>query len=108
MSTGHDMETSELAEAFDQEWSSALSEAELRDDEDAAELAATAQAIVAAYQAEGARSVKPRAVEQNVQGEIAGVTVRGIVDLLDVDGCVLDFKKSSKRQTEFRQNTASN
>ena len=40
---------------------------------------------------------KPHAVEQTVQGKIAGVAVRGIVDLLDVDGCVFDFKTSSKR-----------
>jgi hypothetical protein len=26
------------------------------------------------------------------QGEIAGVKVLGIVDLLDFDGCVFDFK----------------
>jgi hypothetical protein len=71
MSTGRDMETGELAEALNTEWSLALSEAELRDDEDAAELATTAQAIVATYMAEAAPSVKPRAVEQAVQGEIA-------------------------------------
>jgi CRISPR/Cas system-associated exonuclease Cas4 (RecB family) len=46
---------------------------------------------------EAAPPVKPHAVEQAVQGEIAGVTVRGIVDLLDVDGCVFDFKTASKR-----------
>lgn len=32
-----------------------------------------------------------------MQGEIALVKVRGIVDLLDVDDCVFDFKTSSKR-----------
>jgi hypothetical protein len=98
VSTGRDMQTGELAETFDAEWSTASSEAELRDDEDAVELASMGKAIVTAYLAEAAPSVKPRAVEQTVQGEIAGVTVRGIVDLLDVDGCVLDFKTSSKRQ----------
>jgi CRISPR/Cas system-associated exonuclease Cas4 (RecB family) len=97
MITGRDMQTGELAEAFDAEWSDALSEAELRDDEDPAELANTGKTIVAAYLAEAAPSVKPRAVEQTVQGEIAGVAVRGIVDLLDITGCVFDFKTSSKR-----------
>ena len=97
MSTGRDMETGELAEAFAAEWSAVLPEAELRDDEYAAELASTGKAIVEAYVVQAAPSVKPRAVEQTVQGEIAGVTVRGIVDLLDVDGCAFDFKTSSKR-----------
>ena len=40
---------------------------------------------------------QPRTIEQAVQGEIAGVKVRGIVDLLDVDGRVFDFKTASKR-----------
>jgi hypothetical protein len=35
--------------------------------------------------------VKPHAAEQIEQGGIAGVTVRGIGDLLDVDGCVFDL-----------------
>lgn len=46
---------------------------------------------------EAAPSVQPRAVEQPVEGEIAGVKVRGIVDVLDVTGCVLDLKTASKR-----------
>jgi hypothetical protein len=41
--------------------------------------------------------LQPHAVEQTVQGEIAGVNVRGIVDLLDTDGRVLDLKTASKR-----------
>jgi hypothetical protein len=36
--------------------------------------------------AEGAPSIQPAAVELEVGGEIAGVKVRGFIDLLDVDG----------------------
>ena len=97
MSTGSDMESDALAEAFNAEWSDALSEAELRDDEDPADLASTGKAIVEVYVAQAAPPVKPGAVEQTVQGEVAGVAVRGIVDLIDVDGCVFYFKTSSKR-----------
>jgi RecB family exonuclease len=97
MSTGRDMENGELSETFAEEWSLAMADAALRDDEDATELAITGETLVRVYVTEAARSVKPKAVEQTVQGEIAGVRVRGIVDLLDVDGCVFDFKTSSKR-----------
>jgi len=97
MSTGRDMENGELSEAFTHEWSLAIADAALRDDEDATELALTGKILVDAYLSKVARSVKPKAIEQTVQGEIAGVRVRGIVDLLDVDGCVFDFKTSSKR-----------
>ena len=70
----------------------------LRDDEDTTELALNGKILVEAYYlAEATRSVNPLAIEQTVQGEIAGVKVHGIVDLLDVDGWVFDFKMSSKR-----------
>lgn len=46
---------------------------------------------------EAAGSLQPHVVEQTVQGEIAGVKVRGVVDLLDTDGRVFDFKTASKR-----------
>jgi hypothetical protein len=73
------------------------SDAELREEEDAGDLASTGDALVTAYISEAARSIQPRAVEQAVTGEIAGVKVRGIIDVLDVNGCVLDFKTASKR-----------
>ena len=97
ISTGRDMENGELSEAFAEVWSLAIAEAALRVDEDSTELATTGRILVEAYLSEAARSVKPKAIEQTVQSEIAGVKVRGIVDLLDVDGCVFDFKTSSKR-----------
>ena len=97
LSTGRDMDAKELREVFAAEWSTAISEADLRDDEGADELAATGQILVATYVTEAAGPLKPNAVEQTVQGEIAGVKVRGIVDLLDADGRVVDFKTASKR-----------
>ena len=75
----------------------ATADAALRDDEDADELAATGQILVAAYVIEAAGPLQPSAVEQTVQGEIAAVKVRGIVDLLDTDGRIVDFKTASKR-----------
>jgi hypothetical protein len=49
----------------------------------------------------------PHAVEQTVQGEIAGVKVRGVVDLLDTDGCVqnpnmVNVIASEHRITEYQ------
>ena len=41
MSTGCDMENGELSQAFAEEWSLAIAEVALRDDEDATELATT-------------------------------------------------------------------
>lgn len=97
LSTGRDINTLELREVFAEEWALAVSDAALRDDEDAGELAATGQVLAATYVTEAAGPLHPHAVEQTVQGEIAGVKVRGIVDLLDTDGRVVDFKTASKR-----------
>jgi CRISPR/Cas system-associated exonuclease Cas4 (RecB family) len=97
LSTGRDIVTQELREVFAQEWALTIADAALRDDEDVDELGATGRVLVAAYLAKAAAPLQPQAVEQTVQGEIAGVKVRGIVDLLDTDGRVVDFKTASKR-----------
>jgi putative RecB family exonuclease len=97
LTIGRDMEPAEVHEVFEQEWVLASDEAELRDDEDATELATTGEALVYTYLSEAATTVQPRAVEQPVSGRIAGVKVRGILDLLDTTGCVVDFKTASKR-----------
>jgi len=97
MASGNDMEPAEVREIFAQEWKLASVDVELREDEDASELAETGEALATAYISEAARSVQPRAVEQPVAGEIAGINVRGIVDVIDVNGCVVDFKTASKR-----------
>ena len=97
LTSGRDMDAAEVHEMFEQEWILASDEVELRYDEDAAELAATGEALVTAYISKAAGSIEPRAVEQAVDGEIAGVKVRGIVDVLDRNGRVLDFKTASKR-----------
>jgi hypothetical protein len=91
------MEPAEVQEVFEQEWVLASDDAELRDDEDATELASTGEALVNTYIKEAAASVQPSAVEKLVSGQIAGVNVRGIVDVLDTTGCVIDFKTAAKR-----------
>ena len=53
--------------------------------------------LVAKYMDEVAPTVEPAAVELDVQGEIAGVAVRGRVDVLDVEGRLIDFKTASRR-----------
>ncbi len=91
------MDVAEVRDVFAQAWASASADAELREDEAASELAATGEALVTTYIGNAAPSIEPLAVELPVEGEIAGVKVRGIVDVVDEDGCVLDFKTASKR-----------
>ena len=81
------------------------------DDEDAAQLA-TRDKCLLCVPGRGGTVGETACSSANRQGEIAGVRVRSIVDLLDVDGCVINFKKSSKRpnrsgRTESRRSIAS-
>lgn len=97
MSSRRDLAVAEVREVFAEAWASNSAEAELREDEDPSELAATGEALVTTYITNAARLIEPQAVELPVNGEIAGVQVRGIVDVLDVSGRVIDFKTASKR-----------
>lgn len=100
------MENGELSEVFAEEWALALSEAVLRDDEDVTDLALTGRILVEAYLSEAARSVKPKAIEQTVQAEIAGVKVResSICSTLTV-ACLISRRRRNG-QMGSRRNTA--
>jgi CRISPR/Cas system-associated exonuclease Cas4 (RecB family) len=49
------------------------------------------------YIREVGEEIEPAEVEQPISGTIAGVKVRGIVDLIDVNGDVIDLKVSSRK-----------
>ena len=96
-STHRDAPMDEMRARFDEEFVLAMADAELRDDEDAAELADMGNAMLAVYMTEAAPSIQPGAVEKEVDGEIAGVKVRGFIDLLDTAGRIIDCKTAARR-----------
>ena len=53
--------------------------------------------LVRKYMADAAPLILPQAVELPVEGVIAGVRVHGIVDLLDMEGRIIDFKTAARR-----------
>lgn len=97
ISTSCDMPFDELRVLLGNQFTMAVAIAELRDDEDAAELAAVGEAMLSVYMKEAAPSIRPAAVELEVEGEIAGVKVRGFVDVLDAEGRIIDCKTASRR-----------
>jgi putative RecB family exonuclease len=97
MSSRRDLQVAEIRDVFARAWASTSADAELREDEDSSELADIGEALVTAYLSNAAASIEPQAVELPVDGEIAGVKVRGIVDVVDTNGRVLDFKTAAKR-----------
>gem|GEM_PF-1883659 len=80
MSTGCDMENGELTAVFGEEWSLAISEAVLHDDEDATELALTGKMLVSAYLTPPARSGSP-ALSHSALDELASGESEGVVRL---------------------------
>ena len=100
ISTHRDAPMDEMRARFYEEFALALSEAELRDDEAAAELADMGNAMLAVYMTEAAVSIQPAAVEMEVDGEIAGVKVRGFIDLLDTAGRIIDCKTAARRPAD--------
>jgi len=82
-------------------WAVLSEEMEFRDDEDPYALGRTGEALVAKYMEAAAPKIQPTAVEMRVEGVIAGVKVAGFIDLLDVDGCVIEIKTAKARPSSI-------
>jgi hypothetical protein len=93
----HEPEPEDVREAYAVAWAEALSDAEFRDDEDAEDLARLGELLVEKYLAEAVPQIEPARLEHPVEGEIAGVKVRGRIDILDVHGQIIDVKTAGKK-----------
>ncbi len=90
--TYEDLPVTGVLALFREAWALASDQAEFRDDEDPSELARTGAALVSKYLDEVAPAVEPAAEELHVTGEIGGVWVQGFIDVLDVEGRIIDIK----------------
>jgi len=99
--TQEDLPVVGVVVVFRDAWSSLSEGMEFRDDEDPDELGKTGEALVTKYMEEAAPRIEPAAVEMRVEGVIAGVRVTGYIDLLDVNGCVIDIKTAKARPTSI-------
>jgi CRISPR/Cas system-associated exonuclease Cas4 (RecB family) len=94
--SGKDVEIGAVDELFEQAWAEETDQAEFRDDEEPTKLHDQARAMVRKYMTEAAPFIKPAAVELPISGEIGGVRIRGRLDILEEDGCVIDIKTAAK------------
>jgi CRISPR/Cas system-associated exonuclease Cas4 (RecB family) len=99
--TYEDLPTPGVIAIFREAWAEEREQTEFRDDEDPSELAACGEILVAKYLDEVAPMIEPAAVEVRVEGEIGGVTVQGWVDLLDVNGRILDLKTAARKPSSI-------
>lgn len=92
-----DLPVSGVVAVYREAWAVLTEEVEFRDDEDSQELEKTGEALVIKYMEQAAPKIEPVAVEMRVEGFIAGVKVTGYIDLLDVEGCVIEIKTAKAR-----------
>ena len=92
-----DLETAGVVALFRDAWMEQAGQTQFTKDESQHDIRRVGERLVAKYMDEVAPTVEPAAVEMDVHGEISGVAVRGRVDLLDIDGRVIDIKTASRR-----------
>ncbi len=80
---------------FRDAWMEQAGQTQFTKDENQHDIRRVGERLVAKYIDEVAPTVEPAAVEMDVHGEISGVPVRGRVDLLDIDGRLIDIKTAS-------------
>ena len=92
-----DLSLNGVLAVYREAWATLSAETEFHDAEDPDALGKTGETLVAKYMEDAAPRIEPAAVEMRVEGVIAGVQVKGYIDLLDVDGCVIDIKTAKAR-----------
>jgi len=99
--SGEDLETTGVVALFRDAWADEQIQTEFREDEDPEALGKKGEELVAKYMDEAAPTIRPRAVELDVQGTIGGIRVRGRVDLLDTEGRIVDVKTAARKPTSI-------
>jgi RecB family exonuclease len=91
------LEVGAISDAWDAAWDQAAEGAEFAPDDDIEALKASGARLGQKYLAEAAPAIEPAAVEVPISGKIAGVPVRGIADIVTMDGTVIDIKTASRK-----------
>jgi RecB family exonuclease len=94
---GVTIETEDLAAIFDTIWDKQAEGAQFSKDEPADVVKKQAATLAKKYIDEAAPEINVVALEQKVSGEIAGVPVIGYIDMLDVDGRIIDLKTAKAK-----------
>lgn len=95
--TGADMDREEVLALYRESWAQEAESAVFEEGDDRAALEREGAVLVQKYHAEAAPEIQPLACEKRVAGTIGGVKVRGFIDLLDTNGCIIDLKTAAKK-----------
>jgi RecB family exonuclease len=89
-----------IAMEWDGIWDAACDGAVFSARENVDALNESARKLTEKYLKEAAPSIDPVAVEVPVTGEIAGVKVRGIIDIVDAGGRIIDLKTRARKSSK--------
>ena len=95
--THEDLDTAGVVMIFRDAWMEQAGRTQFAKDESQQDIRRVGERLVAKYMDEVAPTIEPAAVELEVQGEISGVSVLGRVDVMDVDGQLIDIKTAARR-----------
>jgi CRISPR/Cas system-associated exonuclease Cas4 (RecB family) len=93
---GHTPDIEDMCEPYDFAWELLSADASFVADDDIDELKRSGAVLLRKYLEEVAPEIRPAALEQQVIGEIGGVKVRGYIDIVDIDGTIVDVKTAAK------------
>jgi len=99
--THEDLPVEGVRTVFRDSFERQLDEVALDADDDIADAKNCGEVMLSVYMREAAPAIEPAAVERPVCGEIGGVPVSGFIDLLDVDGNIVDLKTAKKKPSGF-------
>ncbi len=86
-----------VMDEWDMIWDEASAGIEFANYENVESLKASGAALATKYLTEAAPAIEPAAVEVPLIGAINGVAVRGIADIITVEGTVIDLKTTSRK-----------
>ena len=97
--SGMILTAADVMDEWDYIWDDAAECASFAGYENVEALKASGKVLAEKYLTEAAPSIEPAAVEVPLAGAINGVAVRGIADIITIDGTVIDIKTASRKPT---------
>ena len=94
---GNVVEVDDLSDTYDAAWEAVAADAHFANDDDPEELKRQGAQLLRKYLEEVAPELDVTQIEQPVDGEIAGIKVRGFIDLMASDGTIIDVKTAAKK-----------
>lgn len=104
LETREDLPTIGARALFRCSWESLKDTLHFAAGEDANELGDMGEALVDEYMSKVAPRIQPASVEQEVHGEIGGVKVCGRIDVVDLEGRIIDAKTASRKPSGIAPN----